>query len=620
MKKPDENLLIANCGIQTAEYFEHYCEDDKVVTSYELRDKLLAEKKTPHINVKSKIPGIDYACEGFQDGELIVISGPTKNGKCNAKGTKLLMFDGSIKEVQDVVVGDKLMGDDSTPRTVLSTTSGVGKMYKVISRGGIPYGCNEDHILCLSRTRTHTKKRGKPYLNKYDNQIHEIPLKEYLVLSKTQKHILKTYRVPVDFPERSVEIPPYILGLWLGDGTSTEASFTTEDDEIVDSIRQYADSLGCSVTVGRWEGNGASLYRIKRKTGQSRNPVTEALEKYGLISNKHIPEDYKVNSRKNRMEILAGIIDTDGNSVPAGTLGNAIEIVSKYEQFADDIAFIGRSLGFSVTKREVNKSIKSLGFTGTYYNVRINGDTSQIPCRLKRKLYKAYECKKDVLRTNFQIEPDGVGEYFGFVLDGNGRYLLSDFQVTHNTLLAQTFTVNFSKQKEYAGWFSYEVPARQFLDQFPILPLFYLPQKNQAQDFDWFMNRCLESYFKYNARVFFIDHLHYLVDQARIKNPSLDIGVIVRRIKRFAVENDFVIFLLCHVGKNTGEELSHKDLRDSSFIAQESDCVIMVKRTPQDGQNKAKARVEFHRRTGIMEHVVFMEKQHGLLREVIGDE
>ncbi len=184
------------------------------------------------------------------------------------------------------------------------------------------------------------------------------------------------------------------------------------------------------------------------------------------------------------------------------------------------------------------------------------------------------------------------------------------------TLLAQSFTANFSKHKEYAGWFSYEVPARQFLDQFSTLPLFYLPQKNKAQDFAWFQERCIEAYHKYNTRVFFIDHLHYLIDMARVKNPSLDIGTIVRRIKRFAVDNDFVIFLLAHIGKNESEDLSYRDLRDSSFIAQESDCVIMVKRTPKEGQNTAKARVEFHRRTGIMERVVYLEKKHGYLVEI----
>jgi replicative DNA helicase len=185
------------------------------------------------------------------------------------------------------------------------------------------------------------------------------------------------------------------------------------------------------------------------------------------------------------------------------------------------------------------------------------------------------------------------------------------------TLLAQTLTVNFANQKQYPCWFTYEVPARQFLDQFPILPLFYLPSKNQAQDFDWFMNKCMEAFFKYNTRIFFIDHLHFLVDMARVSNPSLEIGAIVRRIKRFAVENDFIIFLLAHIKKNENDDLSYKDLRDSSFIAQDSDTVIMIKRTPKEGMTTAKARVEFHRRTGIMEWVVYLDKQHGLLREVV---
>ncbi len=185
------------------------------------------------------------------------------------------------------------------------------------------------------------------------------------------------------------------------------------------------------------------------------------------------------------------------------------------------------------------------------------------------------------------------------------------------TLLAQTLTSNFCRQKQYPCWFSYEVPARQFLDQFPMLPLFYLPQQMQAADFNWFMERCLESHFKYNTRIFFIDHLHYLIDMARVKNPSLDIGTIVRRIKRFAVDNDFIMFLLCHVSKTESDNVSYRDLRDSSFIAQESDTVIMIKRTPEEGQNRAKARVEFHRRTGIREWIIYLDKQHGLLREII---
>lgn len=210
----------------------------------------------------------------------------------------------------------------------------------------------------------------------------------------------------------------------------------------------------------------------------------------------------------------------------------------------------------------------------------------------------------------------GIDKACGGFQDGE-LIVISGPTKNGKTLMAQTFTAGFSKKKEYPCWFSYEVPARQFLDQFPMLPLFYLPSLNKAQDFYWFMERSCEAHVKYGTRIFFIDHLHYLIDMARIRNTSLDIGTIVRKIKRFAVDNDFVIFLLCHVGKNTGENLSAQDLRDSSFIAQESDSVIMVKRTPLEGPNKARARVEFHRRTGVMEEVVYLEKQHGYLRELV---
>ena len=72
------SLTITNADRQS---FEDYDGDDKVLTSFELQDKLMADKKHPHVSVKSKIPSIDYACDGFRDGELIIISGPTKNGK-----------------------------------------------------------------------------------------------------------------------------------------------------------------------------------------------------------------------------------------------------------------------------------------------------------------------------------------------------------------------------------------------------------------------------------------------------------------------------------------------------------------------------------------------------------
>ena len=133
---------------------------------------------------------------------------------------------------------------------------------------------------------------------------------------------------------------------------------------------------------------------------------------------------------------------------------------------------------------------------------------------------------------------------------------------------------------------------------------------------DWFDDRVQESFLKYNTRIIFVDHLHYLVDLARQKQVSLEIGTIIRRLKTLAVQGDFLIFLLCHTtkGKQDGT-LSYDSIRDSSFISQESDAVILIQRKPEIGENAARVRVEFHRRTGVLERTVDLIKVNGFLRE-----
>lgn len=184
------------------------------------------------------------------------------------------------------------------------------------------------------------------------------------------------------------------------------------------------------------------------------------------------------------------------------------------------------------------------------------------------------------------------------------------------TTLGQTLTVNFVKQQVFPLWFSFEVHARQFLTQFKELPLIYMPSKLRAHALPWLEERIQESFEKYHTRIIFIDHLHYLLDLARLKNPSIEIGQVIRRLKTIAVNSELVIFLLCHTTKGKNEaDLSYESIRDSSFVSQESDSVFMIKRTPENGENAARLRVEFHRRTGVLERVINLVKIDGYLRE-----
>jgi superfamily II DNA or RNA helicase len=126
---------------------------------------------------------------------------------------------------------------------------------------------------------------------------------------------------------------------------------------------------------------------------------------------------------------LAGLLDTDGH-----LHHNGFEYISKSEHLAEGVAFIARSLGLAAYQS--SKIIHGV----TYYRVYISGDCSVVPTRIPRKQANIRAQKKDVLRTGFTCHPTGTIEpFYGFTLDRDGRYLLDDFTVTHNSGKTITF-------------------------------------------------------------------------------------------------------------------------------------------------------------------------------------
>lgn len=115
---------------------------------------------------------------------------PPGSGKCLAPGTPVITYDGRVVKVEDVKVFDFLMGDDSQPRRVLSTTSGVDDMYTVTPSVGDPYTVNGPHILCLMKNE----------LNGLDeSNILEISVLDYLKTPEAQRRCWRGYRRFIDF-------------------------------------------------------------------------------------------------------------------------------------------------------------------------------------------------------------------------------------------------------------------------------------------------------------------------------------------------------------------------------------------------------------------------------------
>ena len=344
-------------------------------------------------------------------GNNTYISGPSGTGKCLGVDTPVLKYDGTIVPVQDVKKGDFLMGPDSKPREVLATTRGNGPLYKVNPKKGKSWICNDVHVLTLVRSD--------------DGTVIDVPLDEYLDFSAWKKANLKLFQPEVvDFKEgaRSVPIDPYFMGVWFGDGTRSLADIRVSkpDAEIERACRRVAKQHGLRLSVDRYEGKCPS-YRIVGERGAG-NPLLQKMRE--VVPETGLPVMYLTADRDIRLQFLAGLLDTDGHLT-----SGCYEIVQDRFEVARDIAFLARSLGFRVTERVKTVNDKD------YVRLFISGDVSRIPLKIVRKVAPERRQVKDALRVGFSVEAMGDGSYYGFTLSGDGRFLLGDFTVTHNTQL-----------------------------------------------------------------------------------------------------------------------------------------------------------------------------------------
>lgn len=334
---------------------------------------------------------------GIKGGILALTMGL---GKCHDPDTPILLWNGDIKKAKDIVAGDLLIGDDSTPRTVLSTCTGREMMYEVIQDNGDSYRVNESHILTLCYPDHKTYKWNdkkcmyiltwidvfirqrvfsayeygsrdialRALLNFRskipDSSIIDIDLVDYIKLHSGIKSTLMGFKVGVDFPEQKVNVDPIELGRYLG---------RQGDIKLSEDIRDFVISNGIS---------------------------------------KRIPKCCLVNSRDFRIKLLQGILQKENVESKVKHM-----VVHEDDGFVDDLLYLCRSLGIRCEKTLLVKhGLWQVEIWGLEY---IKDTTVPVLCSIKVK------------RLN-------VGEYCGFVLDGNHRYLLGDFTVTHNTLTATT--------------------------------------------------------------------------------------------------------------------------------------------------------------------------------------
>lgn len=410
----------------------------------QIKYKIMTDKLNTSIKLSKKQ---NEAYSLMTNGKNVFLTGAAGSGKCLGKNTPIIMYNGEVKNIQNIKKGEQVMGDDSLPRNVLSITSGNDYMYLVKTSKGDSYIVNSHHILTFQTIKTIKFFKNK-YLLKWGNKNGVVKSKYFETLEKAEnysktipsiidipimkcieKNKIKHWRKyfqgvykGIDFPEKDIKIDPYVLGLWLGKGDYMEHINTDE------KISIYLDSFYTKNNFCLLKNKSFDIIKNRKKFFHLLNNIK-------VFENKHIPLIYKTNSRKNRLRLLAGLIDSYGY-----LRKNVYEIIQKRKILTDDIYFLSKSLGYQVN---INKYKK-------FYKIFISGKTSEIPVLIKQKKVSPNKEIRNHMVSKIIIEPIGKDKYYGFELDGNHRFLLGNFIVTHNTACIKLF-IKVYKQTKIMG-------------------------------------------------------------------------------------------------------------------------------------------------------------------------
>ena len=339
-------------------------------------------------------------------------------GKCLGKDTPILMYDGTLKLVQDVQVGDVLMGDDSTPRNVLTLARGRQTMYRVNDADNKEdYTVNESHILSLKASRHYSKKYT-------EGSVHDISVKDYLALPKTIRGLLLGYRAQIEYTDKPITVDPYVMGHIINLDYNLHNHCDTSVVTIFKSVYDYIHKVTNLGTTSKYTH---VLHYYKDPL------LMQMMDTFR--SRSHIPIEYKCNSREVRLRVLAGILDSC--VVSTRFTDHYITEVLDNGTLSEDILALARSLGFGAGIRVVYRG--HLPTSRYKVVIRIYGDNiGDIPIERDYFRIQLGTCLKHKTADLYSIKLTALEEddYYGFEIDGNRRFVLGDHTVTHNTVMA----------------------------------------------------------------------------------------------------------------------------------------------------------------------------------------
>lgn len=410
-------------------------------------DELLAEELA-----QPWLPTPGPQLNAFQsNATLLLYGGAAGGGKGLPKNRKVLTPFG-FREIGDLKVGSNICTTDGRVQQIIGYYErGVQSLYRLKWSDGTETECDSDHIWVGWRTGKmrkigNVRSTGESSASKWTTKAIADYYERSVDYTRNNRFAIPVMSEPCAFNVHgfmrgstkhvSREIPPYVLGVILGDGHIGKGNvvFCSADLEIPTRVTELViDAFGPSSQPSHYKSDQAcQSYRIPN------NPILDHMNDLDLVGclaeNKFIPRIYLMAGIDERFELLAGLMDTDGWV----DLDGDCYFCTVSKQLAEDVRFLARSLGAIVTWREKDPTYTYKGekLNGQHaYTLRIKIRQPERMFRLARKIVLCKDKEPQSMGLFLEsIERCGEGETVCIeVSHPNSLYVIDDFIVTHNT-------------------------------------------------------------------------------------------------------------------------------------------------------------------------------------------
>jgi hypothetical protein len=360
------------------------------------------------------------------------------------RNSEPVMTENGEKPIGDCKVGDRIYGQDGKLTSVLGVyPQGLKQLYRMTLLDGRTIDSGEEHLWGVYKGKDYKVLSTKELMSKKLSYKHKKS-------GYTYKFYLPEIK-PVEYSERDFKIHPYIIGALIGDGKINKSSLniSSEDLEIIEKFKKLLPDYNLKLDTGKNNTNKNISYYISYKGDDKyiidkygANPLRRELISLNLnktCKEKRIPEIYQRGSIEQRMELLKGLMDTDGSINTEGS----IEYTTINKKLAEDVLYLCRSLGIKCQLGEDNRigRISKLPQGSThitkniYYRVFIR--TSLPIFSLNRKLSRIKKRKRTNNVAIKSIEKIDMDYATCITVDNENKLFLSkDYIPTHNSFIS----------------------------------------------------------------------------------------------------------------------------------------------------------------------------------------